>query len=144
MNTEIIKKYETFRAEHVTPLFLKMREMRLDNLPEDATTHWSYANKSAGEIVPLTDEELELMRTYHANVKIANAMYPEYKQAVESPEYKRAKFIEKIKTQGKIMNSKYSGKSDLTGKPFAAGERIYYAKLSGISYTVLASEIESA
>jgi hypothetical protein len=140
---KIIDEYEKYRAENVTPLFLKMREKRLDNLPEGATTHWSYANKSVGEQIPLTDEELELIRTYHANVKISNAMYPKYKQAIETPEYKRKIFIGKIKEHGKIMNSKYPGKSPLTGKSFPAGEKIYYAKLVGISYAVPVSEIES-
>lgn len=141
-DTGIIEKYETYNKEHVLPWFNKMREKRLDNLSPDATKHWSYANKSVGEEVPLTDEELEIMRNYYTNVKTLNAMYPEYKKAIEAPAYKRAKFIEKIKAQGKIINSQYAGKSPLTGKSFPAGTKIYYAKITGISYGIPISEIE--
>ena len=128
---EIIEKYETFRNENVTPLWNKLAELRL-SIGANPANHYS---KNA--------EYIEISAIYDEAVKMSNAMYPEYKQAVEAPEYKRKLFIEKIQKLGKIMNSNYSGKSSLTGKQFAAGEKIYYAKWGGSTYTVPVSEIEA-
>ena len=132
MNTEIIAKFETFQNENVTPLWNKLAELRL-SIGANPANHYS---KNA--------EYIETSAKYDEAVKISNAMYAEYKEVTSTPEYKRAMAIEKIKRLGKIMNSHYSGKSSLTGKPFAAGENIYYAKFGGSTYTVPVSEMENA
>lgn len=131
MNTEIIAKYETHRNEIVTPLWNKLAELRL-SIGENPANH--YSNNA---------EYIEISAKYAEAVKISNAMYAEYKSATSTPEYKRAAFIEKMQKLGKIMNSNYVGKSSLTGKAFSAGEKIWYGKWGGVSYTVLVSEIEN-
>lgn len=132
MNTEIIAKFETHRDEIVTPLWNKLNELRM-SIGTNPKSHYSE-----------NAEYIETQSKYNAAVKESNAMYAEYKTATSTPEYKRAVAIEKIKRLGKIMNSKYSGKSSLTGKPFTAGEKIYYAKFGGATYTVPVSEMENA
>lgn len=132
MNTEIIEKYETHRNEIVTPLWNKLAELRL-SIGANPANH--YSNNA---------EYIEISAKYDAAVKISNAMYAEYKAATSTPEYKRAMAIEKIKKLGKIMNSNYAGKSSLTGKSFSAGDKIYYAKFGGATYTVPVSEMENA
>lgn len=131
-NTEIIKKFETFRAENVTPLWNKLAELRL-TIGDSTTNHYSD-----------NAEYIEISAKYDEAVKISNAMYAEYKAATSTPEYKRAAFIEKMQKLGKIMNSNYAGKSSLTGRAFSAGEKIWYGKWGGVSYTVLVSEMVSS
>ena len=131
MNTEIIAKYETHRNEIVTPLWNKLAELRL-SIGANPANHYSE-----------NAEYIETNAKYDAAVKISNAMYAGYKVATSTPEYKRAAFIEKMQKLGKIMNSNYAGKSSLTGKTFSAGEKIWYGKWGGVSYTVLVSEIEN-
>jgi hypothetical protein len=131
MNTEIIAKYETHRNEIVTPLWNKLAELRL-SIGANPANHYSD-----------NAEYIEISAKYDEAVKISNAMYAEYKVETSTPEYKRAAFVEKMKKLGKIMNSNYAGKSSLTGKTFSAGEKIWYGKWGGVSYTVLVSEIEN-
>jgi len=132
MNTEIIAKYETHRNEIVTPLFNKLAELRL-SIGANPANH--YSNNA---------EYIETSAKYDEAVKISNAMYTEYKSATSTTEYKRAAFIEKMQKLGKIINSNYAGKSSLTGKSFSAGEKIWYGKWGGASYTVPVSEIDTA
>jgi hypothetical protein len=131
MNTEIIEKFETHENENTRPLFNKLAELRL-SIGSNPANHYSD-----------NAEYIEIQAKYNEAVKISNAMYAEYKLATSTPEYKRAAFIEKLQNLGKIMNSNYAGKSSLTGKPFSAGEKIWYGKWGGASYTVPVSEMEN-